>query len=272
MKNIIISSSNSKRPCVKTINVTPCKTAFTVRKWSNAPVKIVYRGNLNVRGSVRPNSRNEIFKEMNSRSRMDRPTEKPYLAEVPVPHKVNILAPNQIEFTKVQPPLAATTVRPAARTTFGTTLPASPVTPSQRYIQVPHVKPKELRKTVANEAAPNLQSHKPLSQERSTAKDFRKQISQRRKKGSANVVAASEIAAEIMPSSFIDAKPESRMDDESVEVVSNARLVMAENSLRKQRKVVKLYVPRNGKFSNGFEKRSGMMTNYDTQAPQDQQS
>ena len=195
---------------------------------------------------------------------MDRPTEKPYLAEVPVPHKVNILAPNQIEFTKVQTFSPATTIRPAVKSAFGTTLPVAPMTPSQRYIQVPHTEPKELRRTVATNVADAYQSHKPLSQERSTAKDFRKQISQRRRKGK-NMVAASEIDAEIMPSSLIVHKPESRRDDGPVVEVADVRVAASENASRKQRKVVKLYVPRNGKFSNGFEKRSGMMTNYPVQ-------
>ncbi|XP_028966835.1 alkaline phosphatase-like [Galendromus occidentalis] len=202
------------------------------------------------------------------KDRMERPTEKPFFTEVPVPHRVNILAPNQIEFTKVQTTAPVTTVRPTAKSSFGTTFPDSAVTHSQRYVQVPHTRPKESRKNPVNDAGDAHEPHRVASQERSTAKDFRKQISQRRKKGK-NVVAASEIDAEIMPSSFINIKPESRMDDGPIEEVQDAR--PAANT-QKQRKVVRLYVPRNGKFSNGFEKRAGMMTNYQIQTSEERPS
>ncbi|XP_022685809.1 alkaline phosphatase-like isoform X1 [Varroa jacobsoni] len=265
--------------------------------------------------------------------RMFKPTEVPVIGEPPVPHRVNIISPNQIEFSKVLPvsrqaasTAPETTSRPAeahppvpatrkpARAQLMQTIEDQPGTATL-------VQPETVRGELPTE---RVRAAKAGANRRASADNFRKQFGrkenslrqQRGKKSSRNpnLVAASEIAVEVMPrfsSALTDSSSHalSRMDDGPVELIDDASIVKRQSvqektpititqapatstsisaaatidkgiavtsiepaqappdtindesvtSGMKRRRVVKLYVPRNGKFSNGLEKRSGLL-------------
>ncbi|OQR66555.1 alkaline phosphatase [Tropilaelaps mercedesae] len=260
--------------------------------------------------------------------RMIRPTEIPIIGEPPVPHRVNIIAPNQIEFSKVLPTsrvssaIAATTRRPsqAHPPVPATSRPVAPLRqgllsvvqdriPSGNLLQLEQAERPRGGKSTGGRRG-NLENH-PFRKQSGRKDNALRQQRGRKSSRNPNLVAASEIAAEFMPrfgSALTDfsSRVQSRVDDGPIELVDDVAAI--KNSAQEQnvqtttpaaipsstftstsvqvggnpavtkstpppgpvddeslgaalrrRRVVKLYVPRNGKFSNGLEKRSGLL-------------